>query len=153
MTTVTSAPTITTSTEGRDVKKPDDIDTPMPPGDGFTSRTIETYTPTTTPPGDDHGEATSALNQKDGNAVFVAQNLFFFFLAQNQRYLVIHYLRITLQSCVEGDYHTQYFILEVNTIYVGLGITAAIVVVLILVGIAVFVGYKSNCLTFNKQDI
>ena len=37
--------------------------------------------------------------------------------------------------------------------YIGSGITAAIVVVLILVGITLFVGYKSKGLVFNKQGV
>ena len=48
---------------------------------------------------------------------------------------------------------TRYIVLEVDTTYVRLGITAAIVVVLILVGIALFVGYKGKGLIFNKQEV
>ena len=37
--------------------------------------------------------------------------------------------------------------------YVGLSITAGIVVVLILVAMAVFVGYKGKGFIFNKQEV
>ena len=47
--------------------------------------------------------------------------------------------------------HTQYFVSEVNMMFLGLGITAGIVVVLILVGIAVFVGCKDKGVRLNKD--
>ena len=76
MTTTITAPTPTT-TNGPDVKKPDDLDTTAMPGDGFTSRTPENYTPITTPSTHDVGEGTTSLPQGNRNAFLITQKLHF----------------------------------------------------------------------------